>query len=153
MTDVARVPGRSTLTCATPCASQTRLTESGSVAPATTRYSIRYEISVRTVSSSSEGSRSVLTTIGYQWRSRASRSNACDMPLKKRLSCIGMIMPIRPERLLRSPLACRFIEYRCAAARRSTFFAVVSAMRRAFQFPLSTALTVDADTPASAARS
>jgi len=84
-----------------------RLTESGSVAPATTRYSMRYEISVRTVSSSSAGSRSVLTTSGYQWRSRARRSNTCDRLLKKRLSCIGMIMPISPERLLRSPLAWR----------------------------------------------
>jgi len=40
-----------------------------------------------------------------------------------------------------------------AAASRCTFFAVTAAMRRACQLPLSTALIVDADTPARSARS
>ena len=76
------------------------------------------------------------------------------MPLKKRLSCIGMIMPISPDRLVRSPLACRLTrEIVCVAASCSTARAVASPMRRSRQLPLSTALTVDADTSASSARS
>jgi hypothetical protein len=64
MTDIARCSGRSTSTCAMPWPRQTSLMASGSVAPATTSDSTRYEISVRTVSSSSAGSGSVLTTMG-----------------------------------------------------------------------------------------
>ena len=43
---------------------------------------------------------------------RASFSNACAMPLKKRLSWSGMIMPISPERLVRRPLAWRLTRER-----------------------------------------
>src|SRR6476469_5097292 len=75
------------------------------------------------------------------------------MPLKKRLSCIGMIMPINPDRPLRNPLAWRLMVYLCVKASSRTRVAVASAILRCCQLPFSTALTVDADTPASSARS
>ena len=74
------------------------------------------------------------------------------MPLKKRLSWSGIIMPIRPDRLVRRPLACRLTVNACFAASALMRCAVSSAIR-ALALPLSTALTVDADTSASLARS
>ncbi|MNL41639.1 hypothetical protein D3C87_1640590 [compost metagenome] len=75
------------------------------------------------------------------------------MALKKRLSCIGMTMPIKPERLRRKPLAWRLSVYFRSLASASTRMAVSSPMRRLFQVPFRIALTVDAEVSAMRARS
>src|SRR6476620_9382437 len=62
-------------------------------------------------------------------------------------------MPINPDRPFRKPLAWRLMLYLWDAASSRTRVAVASAILRSRQLPFSTALTVDADTPASPARS
>ncbi|MFM2406766.1 MAG: hypothetical protein RL223_4646 [Pseudomonadota bacterium] len=151
--DGARRPGRSTLTWRTPAWRHSSLMASGWVAPVTTRCSTCQVISVRTVSTSSAASRSVETTTGHRPRARASRSKACDMVPKKRSSWVGIIMPIRPERWRRRPLAWRLTANPSSPASCCTRAAVSALMRRCCQLPLRMALTVEAEVPARSARS
>lgn len=153
VTEGAFFPGRSTLTWRTPAWRHSALMASGRVAPVTMRCSTRKAISERTVSTSSAPSRSVLTTSGHRPRAWARRSKAWDSAPKNRSSCVGITMPISPERWRRRPLAWRFTAKLCSWASCCTRRAVSSLMRRDCQLPLRMALTVEAEVPASSARS
>ena len=58
-----------------------------------------------------------------------------------------------PDRAILSPRACMLVVYPNSAAKRRTSSAVLSLILRSRHVPLSTALTVDGDAPASLAMS